>query len=536
MSLTTSLCSLALLLVPTAAFSQQLTIVTAKDKELKRSAHRLRITPDRLRHARRALDDATTLVTRIDPIPVPQVSQIATSWLRLHRTAAPQRIEQLFGELKRAAAEAADEAAYRQQTQSGQILLASLSEFNADRAAALARTWPDPPKRLGESVAKLRSTFETEFTKQSVRQIGMRNPEQIASRLEEYEHSGTLDPIVMSRVAMHLSQTGRREDAIRLLDKAIGGMDQAARDPRLFSDYMNLIPMFPMVDSERAVAAVAGLIRVSKELGTMPGGMTLQTQGGRRADLTGAEVAVVRMLQNNRMLNPEQALRIITTAPELKAKLDSIGGMDVLYGPTPARPVPPPEARAAMGATGNPYGVAPSPFENVQLTAKLRTLAGQDPEAVKKQVTTDFQPEQFQQLLRTAQQLGYQNDDLATTALETARTLLARIEPIQRRAQLMNFMVRVWAEVDGEIIPAVYREGFVLVDDLRHPPAPASGQAAPVDAAAWASAADGLEQALLTEYARDDFDGALKYINGMSDNAAKVRTLLEIVQRFLSPF
>ena len=61
-------------------------------------------------------------------------------------------------------------------------------------------------------------------------------------------------------------------------------------------------------------------------------------------------------------------------------------------------------------------------------------------------------------------------------------------------------------------------------------------QAAPVNASALASAADSLEQVLLTEYARDDFDGALKYINGMSDNTAKVRTLLEIVQRFLSPF
>ena len=75
-----------------------------------------------------------------------------------------------------------------------------------------------------------------------------------------------------------------------------------------------------------------------------------------------------------------------------------------------------------------------------------------------------------------------------------------------------------------------------MIADLRFPPSPASGQAAPVDASAWASAADGLEQTLLTEYARDDFDGTLKYINGMSDNSVKVRILLEITQRFLSPF
>src|SRR5687768_16009820 len=66
-----------------------------------------------------------------------------------------------------------------------------------------------------------------------------------------------------------------------------------------------------------------------------------------------------------------------------------------LYGPNPARPIPSPKARVAMGATGNPYTVAPSSLETIQVMPKLRTLAGQDPETLRKQVATDFQPEQF---------------------------------------------------------------------------------------------------------------------------------------------
>ena len=99
----------------------------------------------------------------------------------------------------------------------------------------------------------------------------------------------------------------------------------------------------------------------------------------------------------------------------------------------------------------------------------------------------------------------------------------------------MTPLIRVWAEVEGEVQPKLYREGFVLVDDLRQVPRP-SEQAPSVGAGPTRAAADNLERTLVAEYARDDFEAALKYIAGLSDYTVKLAMLLDIVQRFRQPF
>ena len=519
------------LLLAIPAFAQQSTVATSNDKELRRSAHRMHITPERLRQARRALEEATSIVGRMDPAAVAQLAQLAPLWPQLHRTAARQKLEQLYTDLRRAAAEAPDEAAYRQQSQAAQALLASLSEVDANRAAVLGRSWPEPPTHLGPAAAEVRGNFETELAKQSIRRIGMSNPEELVPRLEELERSGTLDPMVRARLAMHLSQSGRREDALRLVDQMIGQLDRAAPDPRLLSEYMNFLPLLTMVDPERTVTAATALARISKESGGGPGGTTIQTPEGGRMDLTSAETSIVRMLQNGR-LGPGLALRLIAANPDLKTKLDGIGGIDALYGPNALRPGPPPETVSAMRG----YYVGPSTQREIgPVMVKIRSLAGSDPSSAAKKLAAELQPEQFQHLIRAAQQLSFQDPDLASIALEGAHSLLVGVEPLEKRAQLMTPLIRVWAEVEGEVQPKLYREGFVLVDDLRQAPRP-SEQAPSVGAGPPRAAADNLERTLVAEYARDDFEAALKYIAGLSDYTVKLAMLLDIVQRFRQPF
>ena len=75
------------LLLAIPAFAQQSTVATSNDKELRRSAHRMHITPERLRQARRALEEATSIVGRMDPAAVAQLAQLAPLWPQLHRTA-----------------------------------------------------------------------------------------------------------------------------------------------------------------------------------------------------------------------------------------------------------------------------------------------------------------------------------------------------------------------------------------------------------------------------------------------------------------
>ena len=73
------------LLLAIPAFAQQSTVATSNDKELRRSAHRMHITPERLRQVRRALEEATSIVGRMDPAAVAQLAQLAPLWPQLHR-------------------------------------------------------------------------------------------------------------------------------------------------------------------------------------------------------------------------------------------------------------------------------------------------------------------------------------------------------------------------------------------------------------------------------------------------------------------
>ena len=174
------------------------------------------------------------------------------------------------------------------------------------------------------------------------------------------------------------------------------------------------------------------------------------------------------------------------------------------------------------------------PGETGPLMDKIRSLAG-DPTSAAKELGNEFQPEQFQQLVLAARNFNYQTPDLALTALEAARGLLGRVESLEKRAQLMTTLIRVWGDVEGEVEPKVYREGFLLVDDLRQTPGP-SEQTSTISAGPLRSAADNLERTLVAEYARDDFDATMKYIAGLSDNKVKLEMLLNIVQRFRQPF
>jgi len=236
------------------------------------------------------------------------------------------------------------------------------------------------------------------------------------------------------------------------------------------------------------------------------------------------------MLQNYR-LGPGLALQVIDANPDLKSKLESIGGIDALYGPNAARPGPTPETITAMRGG---YLRPSFPGETGPLMDKIRSLAG-DPTSAAKELGNEFQPEQFQQLVLAARNFNYQTPDLALTALEAARGLLGRVESLEKRAQLMTTLIRVWGDVEGEVEPKVYREGFLLVDDLRQTPGP-SEQTSTISAGPLRSAADNLERTLVAEYARDDFDATMKYIAGLSDNKVKLEMLLNIVQRFRQPF
>ena len=84
--------------------------------------------------------------------------------------------------------------------------------------------------------------------------------------------------------------------------------------------------------------------------------------------------------------------------------------------------------------------------------------------------------------------------------------------------------VRAYRQVDGEVDADLLKEGFLLADDMRE-----QDRKQPPATPYAASLADGLENSLVAEYARDSFDAALRYAQQVPEEGRRLAMLVGIV-------
>ena len=104
--------------------------------------------------------------------------------------------------------------------------------------------------------------------------------------------------------------------------------------------------------------------------------------------------------------------------------------------------------------------------------------------------------------------------------------------------------------LEGEVDPGLLKEGFVLASELREEQ-PGSGcgfwfrrfrgLGASLPPRRYGSlaiprGADQLEAMLVSEYARDNFAGALTYVRSMQDAKLKLMALNQMIQSLRMPF
>jgi hypothetical protein len=139
-------------------------------------------------------------------------------------------------------------------------------------------------------------------------------------------------------------------------------------------------------------------------------------------------------------------------------------------------------------------------------------------------------------LIALAQRVSGDDPELASLALERAAALLPAVQPLDNRARQIHILLRVQHQVDGEIDPAVFRLGFLTVDELRETEqAPPAGSPEQRPAPSAPKLADSLETALVSEYARVDFDAALTFARTLSDGQRLI-TLVQITDLLRSSF
>ncbi len=242
--------------------------------------------------------------------------------------------------------------------------------------------------------------------------------------------------------------------------------------------------------------------------------------------LDNAEAVALNVLTDLQQ-KPALVMQAIDTMPNLKSKLEAVGGIDnVMAG----GPVEISYASQGQLQSRGYYGPDAS-YGDQSLYAGLR---GKDPGFVRDRLAElDPSPQQIQNLFSVATMSALEHPELSSVALDTARKLIARLEPASSRAQMFAQMLRISRRCDGEVDPEIFKQGFLLVAEIRDEE---KDQAKNVARPPGRSGADMLERALISELAIDNFEAAMKYVRAMPDEQVRLTTLLAIAETCRRPF
>jgi hypothetical protein len=143
--------------------------------------------------------------------------------------------------------------------------------------------------------------------------------------------------------------------------------------------------------------------------------------------------------------------------------------------------------------------------------------------------------EQISDLLNLASSAAIENPDLSSMALEQARKLVARIEPVSARGPLFAQMLRISKRCDGEVDPELFKQGFALIAQIRDEEGSQVKQVGRTPGFGR-SAGDMLERALISELAIDDFERAIRYVRAMPEERGRITGLVALVEACRRPF
>jgi hypothetical protein len=538
-----------------AAGSSAQTVAPVSDqaKELKRSAHQLRISVDRLKEARAALKEATNLARHSTDSST--FSQLSQDWVRIDRASAAAALEDLYGWLRTTARDAPDTPTYQRCMSGAESMLRQIATLDSDKAVGLWRMWPDPPAALGESMPNLREEV-SRFEKQLAAEGSGSGMAPDLTTLKEQAAKGNYT--AAGSLAGQLSRSGDRAEALKVVDQAVANFMQGSQDPRAISSYLNFVRQLPNIDPDRYLQALNALVPpLSSQAGPNTGGTV--TVRNQTLQLTAAEAEAIELCRN---LNgrPDLAMKTLDTVPGLKSKLNGIGGIDGIIGPpgpmnTSKSPVSLSYSidgvnKTTFSSTSNgsyqtttPINVTPTNpgaarESGTLLYQSLHGKLAKDPAFVKQKLADAARsPDQIDILINLANSASYSDPDLASLALEFASRLVMQVEPLSKRANVIQQLMQAYQQCDGEVDAALLEEGLVLVQQLRDEQNSAAAPMPPPQGPGpgRGTMADQLEMTIIAWRALDNFDGALKYLRPMSDDL-RLQALLRIVQTLLQPF
>ncbi|HEY3132856.1 MAG TPA: hypothetical protein VGL91_25615 [Acidobacteriota bacterium] len=498
---------------PALAQGPRVVVTSIGDRDLKRTAHRLRISTSQLKHARQALQEATSLAGRVNGNDYWQLGQLGQLWIQLDRSKAAGAIESIFGDLRSAAAGAPDDGAYQQACNVAQGVVSALLQIDLKRAQQLAQQWPSPPARLGAPAQAAYKNFQKGLESFYLNRLALEDPDGVPAALADPRSQPGYS--VRAQLVSQLLGRNRKEQALKIVDDTVMQFAQSNSDSASFQDFAQFVQQLSWSTPDQFERAFSMMLSHLDDP-PQPGEQDFRIPvGSHTIELTARESAVLNVFRSM-CARPEMTARVLDQVPGLRGKLNPIGGVDYYLNPQlwPVKEQP---------AAKDPYRLSQD-WAN-----QARGKASRNPSLLYEKLAE--LPDAFARvnaLITLAQQTAYEDPDFSYQVLQSATPLFPQIESLEQRAQLLQQLMMAYQNLEGEVDAAVLHEGFALLDQLRKneneknalKDKPRSG----------GSPADQFELALTAQWARSDFEGALRRLNSTADDGFRFRALVGIAQ------
>lgn len=534
------------------AFAQgRVTVETPNnDRELKFAARRLRVPPENLKTARALLNEAIQLVRTLDRLPPQSLSSLGYAIVRIDRAKAPALLEELYTALLQRALRPSTPQEYSEATSSVSMVLNAMSQFDPDGALQRLEQWPSAP--AGTSAGPPGQGFNREQWMASQRSnlignLARQNPERALSLLGSADQ-GTTGLMARGNLARQLAESGQRDRGLQIIRDSIQSFRQAPTlDERQMQEFVNLLGQtgfFYPEAAKEAASAFAQRLQDPRTVG-LSRRTQLQTDRGQIELDPGESAAMdfVRRLSNR----PEAATEFLAQVPQLKAKLDSVGGLDAVLAArftshsqssTGGRTIismQPPLGGGRMRPDG-------SIDAGAEIAIEIRKNLTTNRSAVRGRINELASQGNFDVLVRLAHEFANQNEfEFSVQTLDLARSVLGQLGNLEQRQRSMLTLIQTYQTVEGEVPQSLLDEAFALGKQLEAeqrktlPAAAVPTSPVPNAYRMGASPADQYYSQLYGYAFRGDPDGTIKRIRALPDDQRKLMILGNVIQTFMRP-
>lgn len=508
----------------------QVTVVGIGDRDLRQAARRHRVPRERIVQARRALTLATEAFPELDsPIPEDSLSRIGEAWIGMHRRQAGDGIGRLIRALSRRAADSEQGSEYVRLSRASLRLASKLARIEPDRALQAISAWRPPDAQAEPSAHEFYKGMRQALQEPAFGDHFDESPSSAISSLGESAMQRRL-----ARIKAESSNEKQQQMTSELSAEIAQEQANAAWDRQRALEFARFLDRSRITESEILFPLVGILADAIDQLGAIgqacsqgaPSCYVMRTDAGEFT-IDELEYLLLKRLWTLRSSSPARLIAWLETRPELRMRLDRMGGTDQVL------------SYRAMG-----YASSRTPTALFAWNDRLESLSEElsrevltRPLLVEQKLIEILNEEDgftkilvmaFKSFHRSGPELSWKCLDLAETRLDA---------PEELRLRAIRFLGFIGAArmIDGKAPAAIIKRGFKIVEEMREAEAASSPPSSSEEGSQHGYSADQLEIEFIGYWALHDPENALGRARRIEDRTIQVRALMSIVEKLPLP-